>query len=311
MRTTTIAAVSAGAAAGFVLANALLTGPTAIAANPEATPMNAADTATDRERILDHIHTIFQAYIDKDRATIRDTHTKDWRGFTVGAASLMRGIDAYMANADGTLANTTPLRYEILDTDVKVSGDMGIVYYLASYTFQAGGEERTVHLRSVDVYERRDGHWIQSGSNICTPPADVAEALARPRTMSDDERAELLRVRERVWRAWFANDEPALRQFLPAETLGFDAGPYPCTHLPEILANSKAFAATGATLTRLEYPKTDIQAFGPVAILYTSYVFDVTDADNTTSTTTGRATEVFVKRNGHWLNPGWHLDTGS
>ena len=23
----------------------------------------------------------------------------------------------------------------------------------------------------------------------------------------------------------------------------------------------------------------------------------------------GRVTEVFVRRNGHWVNPGWHTDT--
>ena len=309
MRVTTIASISAGAVAGFV-ACALLTGPAA-AAKPESAPSHATEAPSDRQEILDHIDAIFRAYINKDRQTIRETHASDWRGFTAGSTSLMRGIDAYMASAEGVLAGTTPLRYEILDTDVRVSGDLGIVYYLASYTFQAAGEERTVHLRSVDVYEKRDGHWIQSGSNICTPPADIAETLARPRAMSDDERAELLAVRKRVWRAWFANDQDALHELLPVETIGFDAGPGPCIDLPKILAESKEFAAGGSKLTRLEFPETDIQAFGPVAILYTMYTLDFTRPDATTATMSGRATEVFVKRNGHWLNPGWHLDTGS
>ncbi len=28
------------------------------------------------------------------------------------------------------------------------------------------------------------------------------------------------------------------------------------------------------------------------------------------ATSPGRATEVFVRKNGRWTNPGWHLDSG-
>ncbi len=35
----------------------------------------------DREQILQHIHSIFQAYLRQDRDAIRKTHTPDWTGF--------------------------------------------------------------------------------------------------------------------------------------------------------------------------------------------------------------------------------------
>ena len=61
---------------------------------------------------------------------------------------------------------------------------------------------------------------------------------------------------------------------------------------------------------RLEYPRTEIRLYGDVAILYTTYVFEVESPDGKRETSAGRGTEIFVRRNGRWVNPGWHLDSG-
>jgi Domain of unknown function (DUF4440) len=60
---------------------------------------------------------------------------------------------------------------------------------------------------------------------------------------------------------------------------------------------------------RLEYPKTEIQAYGSAAILSSSYVYEI-EQGGKPFTNSGRATEVFVYRNGAWVNPSWRLDRG-
>lgn len=132
-----------------------------------------AQQISDREEILSHIHGLFRAYIRKDRDAIRRGHTDDWRGFQVRSTSLVRGIDAYMANADRILETMRGTRYELRDTDVHIYGDMAVVYYVADYwiTNPAGNEE-CVGLRSVDIYRREAGGWNQCGSNICAMPAE-------------------------------------------------------------------------------------------------------------------------------------------
>jgi ketosteroid isomerase-like protein len=60
-------------------------------------------------------------------------------------------------------------------------------------------------------------------------------------------------------------------------------------------------------LVRLEFPRTEIQRFGDVAILYSKYVVE-TEMKGKRSVSSGRATEVFVLQNGKWTNPGWHTD---
>jgi hypothetical protein len=50
--------------------------------------------------------------------------------------------------------------------------------------------------------------------------------------------------------------------------------------------------------------------YGGTAILYSLYSCE-TEKQGRRETSSGRATEVFVRRGGRWVNTGWHLDSGS
>jgi len=45
-----------------------------------------------------------------------------------------------------------------------------------------------------------------------------------------------------------------------------------------------------------------------VVVLYSVYEIAIVGGAGKASTMRGRATEVFVRRDGRWLHPGWHLD---
>jgi ketosteroid isomerase-like protein len=134
--------------------------------------------SNDEQAILDHIHSIFKAYMDGDEATIQATHSSDWTGFNNQSRSIVRGIEGYMDNAHRALAGGRIIRYELEDVDVQIHGDIGIIYYVANWTTQlnASGARIRMHVRSVDIYEKRSGHWIQIGSNL--------NSLTRPGAMS-------------------------------------------------------------------------------------------------------------------------------
>jgi hypothetical protein len=122
-----------------------------------------------------------------------------------------------------------------------------------------------------------------------------------------DPDSNLLTVREAVWRSWFANDATALRQLVPPETIVISAGEKEWKHQAEVLATAADFQARGGKLVRLEFPRTQVQHFGDVAIVWSQYVVE-TEMHGKKSTSSGRATEIFVLRDGHWTNPGWHTD---
>ena len=122
-----------------------------------------------------------------------------------------------------------------------------------------------------------------------------------------DEGSALLRVREAVWRSWFANDAKTLRELVPPETIVISAGEKQWKHQAAVLQSAAEFHAQGGKLTRLEFPRTEIQQFGEVAILYSEYKLE-TEMHGKHSVSSGRATEIFVRHNGHWTNPGWHTD---
>jgi hypothetical protein len=117
----------------------------------------------------------------------------------------------------------------------------------------------------------------------------------------------LLQTREAVWRTWFAGDIKTLETLVPAGTIVISAGEKDWKHQAEVLATSAAFHKDGGKLLHLEFPRTEIQHFGDVAILWSSYVVE-TEIAGKRSTSAGRVTEVFHWQDGHWTNPGWHTD---
>lgn len=128
-------------------------------------------THRDRQEILAHIHSIFQAYVDRDLKVIRNTHTNDWTGFQGPSTKIERGIEDYMKNAEKSLDAFAGTGFEILDSEVQLYGDVAVVYYVARYDYtDAAGEDHELPLRSVDVYRRENGHWIQAGSHITPIP---------------------------------------------------------------------------------------------------------------------------------------------
>lgn len=116
---------------------------------------------------------------------------------------------------------------------------------------------------------------------------------------------QLLRVRETVWRAWFAGDTKSLEQFVPPETIVISGGEEKWKHQAEVLQSAAEFHATGGRLVRLEFPRTEVQHFGDVAIVWSAYLVE-TEAEGKRSLSSGRVTEIFVWQHERWTNPGWH-----
>ena len=123
------------------------------------------------------------------------------------------------------------------------------------------------------------------------------------------DQTELLKARETVWRAWFANDAKTLEQLVPPGSIVISAGEEKWKNQKDILQSSTEFHAAGGKLIRLEFPRTEIQHFGKVAFVFSQYLLE-TEMDGKRSTSSGRVTEIFVLRHGKWVNPGWHTDAG-
>ncbi len=121
---------------------------------------------------------------------------------------------------------------------------------------------------------------------------------------------ELLRARESVWRAWFAGDTRTLETLVPPETIVMSGGEKEWKHQSDVLRSSAEFHAKGGKLLRLEFLRTEVQHFGDVAIVWSSYVIE-TEVDGKRSSSSSRVTEIFVRQHGQWTNPGWHTDEDS
>ena len=77
----------------------------------------------------------------------------------------------------------------------------------------------------------------------------------------------------------------------------------------EALRASAEFLAGGGRLLELAFPKMQVQRFGDVAIVYSTFR-SVAVIGGDTLRRSGLATEIFVRRDSGWVNPGWHLDSG-
>ncbi|HEX7832893.1 MAG TPA: nuclear transport factor 2 family protein [Thermoanaerobaculia bacterium] len=118
---------------------------------------------------------------------------------------------------------------------------------------------------------------------------------------------DVLAVREAAWRAWFGGDEAALRAVLPADFLAIGWGGNQISDLETTIASSREFKKSGGRLVALSFPETKAQRIGDSVVFYGSYDVTIASGDKETKVR-GRLTEVFVKRDGKWVHPGWHLD---
>ena len=265
--------------------------------------------AADREAIRAHIDSIYQAFIHKDRPALEATHDQNWRGFLTGSAKMIRGLDDYMQAAGRLKGPYGMTSYQLRDFDVVFAGDAAFATFISDSQMLTPSGEQHLVLRLGDFYVKRNGHWIQAGSNTSMHPETIAAQMSVPQTLSDGVKKSLLEAREAVWRAFFANDHAALDKLLPPDTLTIDPGSTEFGTRDVVLNESDEFAKSGAKLVRLEFPKTEFQSYGATAILYSTYVYEL-EQNGARSLHSGRASETFVYRNGQWVNPGWHLDTG-
>lgn len=262
----------------------------------------------DRDAIRAHIESIFQAFIDHDGAKLRATHAPEWRGFLEGSQTAIRGIDDYMKSVNGaTHPGPNGMKsYKITEFDCVLYGDTAIVPFVADVTGEYGGQKYQTTLRIVDFYAKLNGAWIQAGSDTQEHPKALAAQGSQLQQLPEPVRQKLLAEREHVWKAYFANERSYLEQALPEELIAIDPGGN-WSNRDTVLNGAERFAQSGSKLTSVEFPKTEIQSYGNVAQVYSTYVLQF-DGPKGTSRSTGQATETFVYRDGHWINTGWHLD---
>jgi len=137
----------------------------------------------------------------------------------------------------------------------------------------------------------------------------IVTALSSARLSAQQQNdAQLMGVRESVWRAWFDGDTKTLKRLVPPETIVISGGEERWKHQAEVIRTSDEFHDKGGKLVRLEFPHTEVQHLGDVAIVWSSYVVE-TEVEGKRSSSEGRATEIFVWRDGRWTNPGWHTSS--
>ena len=268
-----------------------------------------ASRAADAAQIKKEIEIICQAFVDKDPKVLQATHGKNWRGFTPESDHVIRGLDGYMNEA--TFDPSTPkgqgmVGYRISDFDVVFYGDTAVASFVLDVEAMRGTQRVTQKLTILDVFHKEPHRWVQVASNTSYHGEEFARRLSELRPIGDAERKELFAAREAVWRAWFAGDTRQLTSLVPPElvTIEPDSGSF--GNLKSNVEGSRGFAAGGGKLTRLAFPATEIQAYGATVILYTTYEMDLL-VDGKTRTVRGAATEVFVRRDGRWINTGWQL----
>jgi uncharacterized protein DUF4440 len=132
-----------------------------------------------------------------------------------------------------------------------------------------------------------------------------------PRPVTEVLRKELLGAREAAWHSFFQNDPAVIEKAVGPELVAIQESDEKWESRASVTALSRFLTQKGVRLLRLEFPRTEIQVFGDVAILYYTYVFETSIGGESTGVDAGRGTEVFVHRDGRWVDVGWHRDNGS
>ena len=295
----------------FILGGALTTSPAVLSA---PVPVRQDDRAADREAIRAHIDSIFQAFIKKDAAALRATHAENWLGYLEGSREMIKGIEGYMGWNEVDPSSPYGMKsYKMREFDMIFKGDAAFVCFVSDIESNTPSGPFKRALRICDFYTKNGGKWIQSGSDTALHPESFEAQLQAPRNLPNQMKQKLLEAREAVWRSFFAGDRAKLEKLIPAETIAIEAFDNNWSNRQKILDGAEQFAKNGGKLLKLEFPKTEIQVYGFTAIVYSNYVYEL-EVRGQRQNQSGRVTEIFVLRNGEWVNPGWHMDnmpTGS
>lgn len=144
---------------------------------------------------------------------------------------------------------------------------------------------------------------------VVASAAPPAEAQAAPKPVAPQLRAELLQARQAVWLAWFKGDRRTLADLLSDDLVAINAEAEAWEHKGDALHSGESFAADGGELVHLEFPATEFQVYGDIAVLYSTYAVEFRQRGQT-FTQSGRSTEIFHRVKKRWVNTGWHLDLG-
>jgi hypothetical protein len=136
------------------------------------------------------------------------------------------------------------------------------------------------------------------------------KSIVQASVLTDEVRKELLHARDTAWRSFFQKDLTVVERILAPELIAIQQNSDKWDDRTRLIALAKAMNEQAVQLLRLEFPHTEIQLFGDTAILYYTYVFE-TGLKGKSVVDGGGGTEVFVRRDGKWVDVGWHLDNGA
>jgi hypothetical protein len=130
---------------------------------------------------------------------------------------------------------------------------------------------------------------------------------AQRSTLSAVDSAALDSAREAVWRAWFAGDTVALSKLVPG-ALAAGSSWAPWDDRAATLQAARASAMSGTRLVDIRFDSSTVTLDGNVAVMRSRFTYTTETATHQKRIVTGRATEIFVREQGKWLNPFWYLE---
>src|SRR5258705_2816396 len=218
------------------------------------------DRAADRSAIRAHIESIFQAFINKDAASLRATHAENWLGYLEGSPTMIKGIEGYMDwNQVDPKSPYGMKSYKFREFDMIFKGDAAFVCFVADVESNWPGAPPHRVLQICDFYTKDKGNWIQSGSDTALHQESREEQLAQPRSIGDQMKKRLLDAREAVWRAFFAGDRATLEKLIPDGTVAIGADDNNCSNRQTIFDGSAQLAKNVGQSLNLEFPQTHVQ----------------------------------------------------
>ncbi len=125
--------------------------------------------------------------------------------------------------------------------------------------------------------------------------------------MTAPELSALDAIRKKVWVDWFAGDTASLRKVLAPELTAISPDSRYWQTLDQTIAGSAGFKKGGGKLVSITFDSTRVHRFGETVVMFSRYAL-VTTTGGKRGTQNGRATEVFVRKDGRWIHTSWHLD---
>ena len=119
-----------------------------------------------RQQLLNVRQKIWESYFQNNQTELQQSIGSDFLTINPGEEH-WQNRDEFLAGADAFARHNGKLVHLAFSrTEIQDFGDVAVLYSLVEITMETDGKQESLHCRSTEVFQKRQGRWVNTGAHV-------------------------------------------------------------------------------------------------------------------------------------------------